>query len=157
MSKRYIHSHNDMWNRSQFYTALKAGCNIFEVDVMLVGDELMMTHSFRPFKWLCYGKLESYFEKMHRLRDKELYLYIEIKTSDEKIIYKLTTLINQYPGIRIVIKGIDKWFSVGRKYIAEEVEAFNPLVINFDRFIQGADYKRVDLWKDSWWRRWNRW
>lgn len=153
---KYLHSHNDYFNRSQFFKALKEDCNIFEVDVMLVGGELMMTHSWRPFKWLCYGKLESYFEKIHKLRDKELYIYIEIKTSDEKIIYKLTTLINQYPGIRVLIKGIDRWFSVGRKHIAEEVEAFNPLVLNFDRFKHGADYERVKLYKDDKWKFWNR-
>ena len=153
---KLVHSHNDYWCRSQFYKALKAGCNIFEVDVMLVDGELMMTHSWRPFKWLCYGKLESYFEKIHKLRDKELYLYIEIKTSDEKILYKLSTLIGKYPGIEILIKGIDKWFSPKREYIAKELMRSNPLLKSFDEFIQGKEYKRVDLYAGSIWKLWNR-
>ena len=153
---KYLHSHNCYWNRSQFYKALKAGCNIFEVDVMLVGGELMLTHSWKPFKWLCYGKLESYFEKIHRLRDKELYLYIEIKTSDEKILYKLSTLIGKYQGIKILIKGIDRWFSPKREYITKELMRSNPILKSFDEFIQGKEYKRVDLYSGSIWKLWNR-
>ena len=153
---KYLHSHNDYHNRSQFFKALKADCNIFEVDVMLIDGELMMTHSWRPFRWLCFGKLKDYMFRFYTLNKKNKYLYIELKTSDYRAIHKLHILISQYPDMKILIKGIDRWFSPDRAKNAELIKNRCDNVEFFDDFIKGKDYERVDLYKSSLWKIWNR-
>ena len=68
-----IKSHNDYFVRPQLLKALKAGCKIIEIDVIYLNGEVLLSHSFRPFKWMTYGEAEDYFKMMYTLKDVKIY------------------------------------------------------------------------------------
>lgn len=154
------HSHNDYMNQKIIFHALNKGYNILEADVICINDNLYLSHSWRPHKKLTYGPLSKYFAGLELYSKKEIYLYIEIKTSDLRTISLVTDLINEYHGkIKILIKGIDKWFSPSREYIADEIHKNNKNknVQLYDEFKVNNEIKRDKLFKGSKYRWWNRW
>ena len=91
------HSHNTYWNEGGAVEALHNDCNIIECDVIYKNGNVMLSHSWRPFKFMCYGPLGKYLEYFSGSKNNRIiYLYIEIKTGDEKIIYKLEKLLLKY-------------------------------------------------------------
>lgn len=154
------HSHNDYMNQKIIFHALNKGYNILEADAICIGGELYLSHSWRPHKKLTYGPLSKYFAGLELYSKKEIYLYIEIKTSDLRTIELVTDLISEYHGkIKILIKGIDKWFSPNRKYIADQIfyQNENNNVQLFESFKNVNEVERKKLFKNTWYRFWNRW
>lgn len=152
------HSHNDYWCRYKFNHALNEGCNIIELDIIYLKGKLYLSHSWRPVSWLTYGDPEEYFRRAVFYKNKNIYLYIEIKTSDERAIPLLLNLIDKYDkGIYILIKGINRWFSPRRKKIADEIYKQNDNVMLFDNFNINNDIECHDLYRDSRYKFWNRW
>jgi len=169
------HYHNQYWTGStilwqwirkifniQYIDIYKFKDNdIIEVDVVCRNSKLFVSHT--PFKPTClfYGQLKYYFAKLLTHSDKDIYLYIEIKTSNLKTIDLLSDLIKRYEGkIKVLIGGKSKWFSRKRKYIATEVY-FRNLYNNiemFESFKQGKEIERVELYKrKSWVAKLNHW
>jgi len=129
--------------------------SIIEVDLICRDGKLLISHTPVKPTCLCYGDLNYYFAKMLTHLEKELYLYIEIKTSDYKTKQLVANLIETYNGrIKILIGGIDKWFSRKRKYIATEIYFANTHnnVEMFDSFKMGKTIKIIDLYKNKFWR-----
>jgi hypothetical protein len=112
-------SHNDYFCKHQIIDALNANCDILEIDVIIIRGEVMISHSWRPFKWLTYGKAEKYFKAC---KDNEKILEIEIKTTDYKIINVLLKLILKYrteDSIYILSSNNDE----ERKHIVDMIHA----------------------------------
>ena len=173
-------SHNDYWNgvttlwrwiwwtlkmqyinNRQFELALLEDCNIIECDIICRKGKLLLSHTpFKP-KFLCYGELDYYFKKMLNHIHQEVYLYIEIKTSDYLTIELVRNLIDTYGGkIKILIGGKDKWFSRKREYIATEIyfQNLHKNVEIFEKWKQGKEIERVELYKNkSWYKKLNYW
>lgn len=159
-TKNFKHSHNDYWNKPQLLKALKAGCNIFEADVIYQCGEVLMSHSWRPFKWMTYGEAESYFQFLKSYVGEQIYLYIEIKTSDYRIVAKLYHLIQKYGtgNVTILINGINRWFSKDRYDIAMQVLYFRSDIHWFPDWKVKKKIERVELYKSkSWYKRLNHW
>ena len=91
-------AHNVYWCKDPIPTALKNDCYIMEADIIYTKDDLYLSHSYRPFKKLMYGTLEDVFLKpLFELKStKTLYLYIEFKSGNLKIINKLYSLLKKY-------------------------------------------------------------
>jgi hypothetical protein len=155
------HSHNDYWNKYCIDTAYVNNCEIIEIDVIYLRGELYMSHSWRPFGFLAYGKLEKAFEKIVRYNIAEnirkniygeglnLYLYLEIKTSNWRAIQLLNKLIKKYRSLNILINGIDKWYSTERRRNALFVFFCNDNVQRYDFFKAQNNIERVELYKNS--------
>lgn len=151
------HSHNDYWSKKKFYHAVNEGCQIIEADIICLRGKLFLSHTWRPFGFLTYGDPEYYFKQIyHNYRDKDLYLYIEIKTSDYRAIQLVSNLIDKYPGVKVLIGGKDKWFSPNRGYIAREIWQRNE-VQEFEYFRKSHSIESLDLYKGSKYKLWNRW
>lgn len=152
-------SHNDYWGEKQFFEALNSGCNIIEADVICVDGELYCSHSWRPWSLLTYGKLKNYFTKFYLYREKNIYLYLEIKSSNYDIINLVSKLIEETEGkIKILVKGINRWFSPDREFIAKEIYKNNKYknVQLYDEFKVGNQIESVDIYKNSNYKFWNR-
>jgi hypothetical protein len=97
----YIKSHNDYWTDPQVQTAVKHNCNIFEADIILLDGDVMIRHSWRPFKRWCCGSLESYLKKMIKYVTYPSVLQIEVKDPDTRIVSKTCKiLLDYYPKFK---------------------------------------------------------
>lgn len=92
-------SHNDYWCKNKISDALSSNCDIFEIDIVFIKDEVMLNHSWRPFKCMTYGSASKYFNE---LPDGKV-LEIEIKTGDRRIIDKLVNLILKRKELTYII------------------------------------------------------
>lgn len=109
-------------NNRQINDATLHECGIIKVDVIYKKGEVLLSHSWRP-RCLTYGRLEDYLIKLNDIKIKStLYLYIEIKTSDEKITYKiLDFILRKYKNINYIIGAKNKIYSRKREKIANEL------------------------------------
>lgn len=151
-------SHNDYWNRVKLHRALNENCNIIEVDVIYLRGDLYCSHSWRPHPALTYGRLEEYFKAMERYGEKEVYLYVEIKTSDWRAIDTMGKLLKKYPGVKVLVKGVERWFSPDREWIARVITRQNKNAQSYDEYRARVGQNEIaKLYKITNWRRWNRW
>lgn len=159
------HSHNDYWCEHQVHGGLNAECNIIEIDVIYLEGELYLSHSWRPFGSLTYGDPEKYFKTLDRcsgINAKNIYLYVEIKTSNKKAVPLLVDLFVKYKNLNIVIDGKNKWFSSKRFYVALEAcwEANlsrKKHIGWFGTLKKQKNIESLDLYKSSKYKFWNRW
>ena len=92
----YKKSHNDYWCERQIYTALANGCNIIEVDIIVLKDELILSHQWVPHRLFGYGSLKNYISFFNSYHGADsLYLLIELKTDNEKL---LPLMIKYFSG-----------------------------------------------------------
>ena len=155
-------SHNDYWSKHQVYDALNAGCNIIEIDVIYLRGNLYLSHSWRPLSCLTYGSPEMYFEKLASCSGgnaKNIHLYIEVKTGNMKAVPLLTDLINKYPAINVLIYGSG---DSGRFYVALETmwncNLYRKKPVVWEKaFAVRNKVERVDVYKETNYRWWNRW
>lgn len=101
MKPKLLHSHNDYWCKRPLWDAIEYGCNMIEADIIYMNKKLMLSHSWRPFAFMCYGELEdTYLRPLHRYcadnPEKDLWMYVEYKDSNEKINDILYKLFKQY-------------------------------------------------------------
>jgi len=113
MNKTY--SHNDYWAKNQIADALKKGITAFEADIVYVGGEIMLSHSWRPTKSLCHGSLEKdYLVPLHLMAEvgREVTLIIEPKSIRKGMLEDLFNLLLKYRHINLtVITGVQyRWF-----------------------------------------------
>lgn len=97
-----IHAHNVYWNRYGYIDAREHDADIIEIDVIYHKGDVMCSHSWRPWKCLMYGKADNYFKAFERWNGGSIvFLYIELKTDDEKIVYKLVEMMKKYKNDRV--------------------------------------------------------
>ena len=101
MKTMLLHSHNDYWCKRPLWDAIEYGCNMIEADIIYCNKNLMLSHSWRPFEFLCYGELEkTYLQPLRQYcldnPQKEMWMYVEYKDSDERINALLYNLFSEY-------------------------------------------------------------
>lgn len=99
----WIHSHNDYQTREPLYEALRKGCQIIEADIIIdhKGD-LVLAHDtnwYNEYGWN-YGLLKDvYLQPMRdicKIRNVDLWLFIELKDDSFEIKDKLYNLLKKY-------------------------------------------------------------
>ncbi|MCX8122712.1 MAG: hypothetical protein N3F66_00935 [Spirochaetes bacterium] len=158
-----LHSHNDYWCKRPLWDAIDYGCNMIEADIIYLNKKLMLSHSWRPFTWMCYGELEKTYLKplsqyCQQNPDKEMWMYVEYKDSDENINDLLYHLFKNYSIANLhytISAQNEKWYQKGRYKTAmkfynmykEELQ----LKWKTTELAQEYEIKKVDLFPDSIW------
>lgn len=108
-----IKSHNDyLLPKNKWVTeALYYHCDIVEVDVILINNEVMLAHGWRPFKCLCKGTLREY---MEIAKDKPVKISIEFKEASEKLNEAVYCVLSDYRHKEFIIDAIDRWYAPSR-------------------------------------------
>lgn len=101
MSQILLHSHNDYWCKRPLWDAIAYGCNMIEADIIYFNDKLMISHSWRPLESMYCGELEkTYLFPLYNYcslnPDKEMWMYVEFKDSNDHIIDLLYNLFKKY-------------------------------------------------------------
>jgi hypothetical protein len=156
----YYKSHNDEWVYPQIYKALDTGCGIIEIDVIYCKNNVCLSHSWRPFPFMTYGNALKYFEFCKNYRGKKtIYLMIDIKTTNKKIIPILENYIFQFANDRVIfLIRFDK-NNKKRKSIAEEIYNTSKIWGNiqiYEKWIEdtklcGHEIVTLDLFKKLPW------
>ena len=77
------YSHNDYYTRNKILDALGEGITAVEADIVFIGDEIMLSHSWRPFKSWTHGNfIDEYLNPLYKiaLSGKKMTLIIELKS-----------------------------------------------------------------------------
>lgn len=161
-----IHWHNIYWlikngKKLQSVYDKYGKADIVEIDAIYYKGDVMCSHSWRPWKWLMYGKADYYFEAFKKYKgNKKVYFYIELKTGEEKIIYKLVTLMhnNKNDNVTYIIGGKAK---TKRETIANKIYWRTTVYCNVewakDFFKERKkEIERKELYKNKpWYKRLN--
>lgn len=171
------HSHNDylngstyLWkwilnlfnkpniNNRQINLALMADCGIIKIDVIYKKGKVLLSHSPWKPKFLCYGKLGDYLIILAgKNLNKELFLYIEIKTSNQYIVDKIKEIISdkyKNKNLKYIIGAKNTLFSRKRESIAKSIYNFleNQVEIyKINDYKNKVDVKLLKLYKDKYW------
>jgi alkaline phosphatase len=100
-----IHSHNDYLQNVPFWKALASGASSIEADIFLVGDSLLVAHSFdeivplRTFERLYLDPLQGSTE-LGLVKQPGLQLLIDIKSEAYSTLNAVIKSIEKYPEIR---------------------------------------------------------
>jgi len=133
----FYKSHADQWNHNQINFAIHNGCSIIEIDLIYLRGEILLSHSWRPFKWMTYGPAEKYFEFCKNYKGQEpIYLMIDIKTTNRKIIPRLQAWFSYYGNGKVNFLIIFDEKNKKRKAISEAI-------------YYGSHGKRSDDWADG--------
>jgi hypothetical protein len=160
-----IHWHNIYWlgssEKLQDVCDIQPDSAIYEIDVIYHKGDVMCSHSWRPFKCMMYGKADNYFKAFKGYKGQQkIYLYVELKTDDEKIVFKLKELMrkNHNENVIYIVGGKS---GTGRESIARQI--FQQTGVNLktewapDFFREHKDEieKRYLYRNKLWWRRLN--
>jgi hypothetical protein len=159
---KLLHSHNDYWAPYPLYSGLPLDVNMFEADIIYLNGKLMLSHSWRPFEFLCFGELEENYLLPMRMYvtahpEKELWLYIEYKTSNKNVNSVLLELLlkNRHPNLHITLSALNNtWYQKPRhiqaqKFMDSYQKEFN---LTWEADLEKQyEYEKVDLYEKKWW------
>lgn len=158
-----LHSHNDYWCTRPLWDAIEYGCNMVEGDIIYLHNKLMLSHSWRPFRFMCYGELEeTYLNSIHQYctdnPQKELWMYVEYKDSNEKINDILYNLFLNYQIANLhytISAQNEKWyhkkrFKTAMKFYANYKDELH-LLWKTTELVEQYEIKKVDLFPKSIW------
>ncbi len=123
----------------------------------------MLSHSWRPFAFLCYGELEkTYLQPLRQYcsdnPQKEMWMYVEYKDSDERINALLYNLFSEYKinNLHYTISAQnEKWYQKPRYKTAMKFynKYKDELSIKWKttELAQEYEIKKVDLFPKSIW------
>lgn len=161
----YYKSHNDYWNAKPIYKAIAKNCFILELDIAYINKELVLSHSWRPFRSMTYGSVKIYSDFcMGYALDQELFLVIDLKTSRVDALPLLIDFIDDCKNSKVKIILRMSYSLRCRTNMAEELYD----VINHRGYIKRSDewynelrwkgisITTLELYKDKpWWKRLN--
>lgn len=152
-------SHNSQWNKHQILDAFAHGCDIIEADVIWDGD-FYLSHSWRPFESLYYGRLIDYLEYFKKYKgSRKLYFQIDLKFDNLDFCYRFTTLLLAHKNDRVMYV-----LSGGTEYLKTTIKklytcsADNIMLWDeFKKWVNGiAEVEVLKLYKrKSWLKRMN--
>lgn len=155
-------SHNDYWNTRQISLAISEQCNIIECDIISLRGNILLSHSWRPFKWMTYGYATKYlsFIKSWELNDK-LILQIDIKTASEYAEGFIVD-INYFRNdrVKILLSANNKWYTGDREKVMMNLyNVCKFLGINvelYSEFKKNNDIETIKLYdKKPWYKKIN--
>jgi len=158
---KYRKSHNDEWCKNPIADALKAGCNIIEVDLVWSWGEIQASHSWRPFPFLYKGTLEDLYltcGRVHALSGYGVTLYFDFKCASAHLVYSLGLLLKKYNWKgKVLVGGENSATQDAAQYFIQkfgitgkELKLFD--VEMYDDFAARNDIESVDVFgKKKWW------
>lgn len=161
---KLLHSHNDYWTDVPFYTAVTQGANMFEADIIYYCGELLLAHSWKPFKCMYCGELEEKYLLPMRMHvttnpNSELWLYIEYKSGSKKMNPLLYDLLSKHkhPKLHYTISALNNtWYQKPRHVQAQKfMNTYkDDLGLTWETDLEtqfGSDYERRDFYTKKWW------
>ena len=155
--KKY--SHNDYFCENPIDDAVEAGLSAFEADLVYTGGEIMLSHSWRPLKCMCYGSLEEVYLKPLYIRactGKKSTLILEPKSVRKDMLPALYNLLNKYKHPNITyITGVQYRYFWQHKRLVWMYD-FHLLcrkgtVRTYDKRLETDYHDQVDVYKKRWW------
>jgi len=163
MKSKIVYSHNDYWCKHQIYDAIAYGCDMVEADIIYMNNKIILSHSWRPFSFMCYGNLEdNYLKPLSQFckdnPDKTMWMYVEFKDSNKHIIELLHKLFKQYQtkNLRYTVSALgSKWYQKKRyetamKFYKKYKDEFS-LLWKETELEQQYQVISVDLYPESIW------
>jgi len=154
---KILKSHNDYWT-GDIETSILTGCNLLEIDIIYKNNGLWLSHSWRPFEWMLYGKPLKYFSYNYPIK---IYIQIEFKTTNRKAFPILAELIRKYSCSNIVflIDGYNRWYGDRGDIAREFYEKYRAHNVRwYQNFKQYHEIRTIDIFKSKpWYKRLNHW
>lgn len=145
-----LKSHNSYWNEN-ISNQVGVGINMLEIDIIYLRGGLWLSHSWRPFTWMTYGKPLKYFQYGY---SNKIYIQIEFKTTNKKAFPILAELIRKYSCSNIIflIDGYNRWHGKREDAAWEFYLRYHTFNIRwYKSFKEYHNIKPLDLYESKPW------